>query len=787
MKKEIRTKETCGADESTPSHSEYFTWLNNTNEGSNEEQTLANLDFFAYLQKTYGMQLDIYAWDAGNLDGANKTYADFSKGKLKAQYPNGYAPIVDAAAKIGTRMGVWGGTDGYGDTPEEEQKRRDLLVGLCRDYHFALFKFDRVCGKLKKKNRPAFAKTIRECRTYSPDLVLLLHRNKVGKEWIYATTDLWQWKETYVGGNSYNLITAPHHRAFAFIRGLTPNLTRLMEDHGVCICSFNDYFEDDMIIQAFGRCLILAPEIYGNPFFLRDDEYPILARIFNLHRRYRDILVNGMQLPKKYGTFAVSRGDGDRRFLCTSNPTWEKKDITVSLSEEIGLQKGDSFSLIKRFPYEGLVGVYGWGEEVTLTLPPFRACLLEIVKTEKADGVLTGCEYLTLHETDGTPDTVKIVYAYDDICMQKGFTRSKIAESEKTDGREVAPLYLGSMKKTRIPKNDRQLYETAMFAVSNDSFETASRIRAGETAIPQVKKARDLFFEQETYRYRGTESSVLFDGKEDTYFDTRMLPYIFNLRIAGGDLRVDFGKEFYCDTVEIVYFDPKENVQNQTPKQRYSKKGEYSADLDVWKKAKKFDELIYEEHFTTKLVVERVNNVIDLEGSKKKAVFTIGDTLRYFSLPNPMSRVFSVVAYVDGKAVEPNNPTANNLMAPYRRKKTKLCQKVTVSVPQQSDNTFLSVAVNGFFGYEGVYCVAECNGKYYGMTDRAPEFPVNTWQHEAMKTPSNNTYYMPVYEEMKGRAVTVYALFNRLFTHIRSIDVYLCPKHLELSGTILTI
>ena len=59
------------------------------------------------------------------------------------------------------------------------------------------------------------------------------------------------------------------------------------------------------------RCLILAPEIYANPWLLRDDEFSRLARIYNLHRHYRDILVNGMTLPETvYGPYAVSRGDG---------------------------------------------------------------------------------------------------------------------------------------------------------------------------------------------------------------------------------------------------------------------------------------------------------------------------------------------------------------------------------------------------------------------------------------------------------------------------------------------
>ena len=35
--------------ESTPSVPQYFSWINNTNEGSTEEQTLINLEFFKWL------------------------------------------------------------------------------------------------------------------------------------------------------------------------------------------------------------------------------------------------------------------------------------------------------------------------------------------------------------------------------------------------------------------------------------------------------------------------------------------------------------------------------------------------------------------------------------------------------------------------------------------------------------------------------------------------------------------------------------------------------------------
>ena len=99
-------------------------------------------------------------------------------------------------------------------------------------------------------------------------------------------------------------------------------LTRMVEDHGVCLSSCLDYWDDELVLQAFNRSLTLAPEIYGNPWFLRDDELPKLARLFNLHRRYGTILVNGMELPEAtYGPHAVSRGDDSTRFLTPSGTT----------------------------------------------------------------------------------------------------------------------------------------------------------------------------------------------------------------------------------------------------------------------------------------------------------------------------------------------------------------------------------------------------------------------------------------------------------------------------------
>ena len=148
----------AGADSRTPSVPQYFSWINNTNEGSTERQTMLNLDFFAWLKREYGMQIRIYAWDAGNFDGASMGYGDPDGEKFRAQYPRGYAPIAEKAAESGIRLGLWGSPDGFGDTPEEEEKRYRFMVDLCRKYHFALFKLDGVCGTLREEKAEVFGR-----------------------------------------------------------------------------------------------------------------------------------------------------------------------------------------------------------------------------------------------------------------------------------------------------------------------------------------------------------------------------------------------------------------------------------------------------------------------------------------------------------------------------------------------------------------------------------------------------------------------------------------------------
>ena len=771
-------KETAGADELTPSRAQYFSWVNSTNEGSTEAQTLTNLEFFKFMRDRFGMQLDIYAWDAGNLDGSGGLYAAQRMDALTKQYPNGYTPIADAAAEIGCRLGVWGGPDGYGDDPKTEAERQELLVSLCRDYHFALFKLDGVCGGLREEKQQKFVETMQKCRKYSPDLIVLNHRLPLGIGEPHVTTSLWNGTETYVDVHICNPKTAMHHREFTFTRGNVPGLERLAEDHGVCISSCPAYFEDDLIYQAFGRELILAPEIYGNPWFLRDDELPTLAAIYSLHRKYREILVNGMLLPESYGPNAVFRGDGTRQILCTGNDSWNERLVKIQLDAEIGLQKPESgkVSVILHHPYTEILGTFAYGETVEVPVHPFRAALIECCHAEIAEEMPKDCAYRVLHRcTNGCVDEIEVVAAKHPI----SFRMKSLAENAPFDHRERIPEHLGKAKRLPAPDAARAktLYEYAMRDVDNDSLETRAVRRAGTTEYLAVAKCRHAFFAQDTYRYRGCDHMALFDNDPDTFFDGRSRTYFGGQRLDGGCLRVDFGETFDADAVEIEYYATRENPVKQILPQIEPGQAEFSADLVAFTAVEPAS-VAELGAYTMPYVVEGIHNIAEDHGVRCHVTYRIDRPIRYFRLPQPMDRLFSVKLTKNGAQIDTPRAHANNLMAPDFP--VQFLEEAKVVLPRAGK---LAIAVNGEHGTEGVAAIVEIDGKRYGCPDRAVSYPSNMWEHYVIRPDADTTFYFPVTEEMAGKSATVTVLFrekhepNALYGTPAETDIYWCPEH----------
>ena len=134
-------------NENTPSKAIYFSWINHAWEGTDEQQTLANLKFFKWMHDEYGMKLDLYLIDAGNLDegpecigmtfGENR-YGFMNSERFRTKFPNSLKPISDLAKSFNCDLGMWLGPDGYGTNPVEAQRRIETITSLCRDYNVKL-------------------------------------------------------------------------------------------------------------------------------------------------------------------------------------------------------------------------------------------------------------------------------------------------------------------------------------------------------------------------------------------------------------------------------------------------------------------------------------------------------------------------------------------------------------------------------------------------------------------------------------------------------------------------
>lgn len=757
------------AQGSRPSVSYYCNWINNTGEGATESHTLINLDFFAWMRREYGLELDIYTLDAGNIDGRGY-YGSMDSDEFRARFPCGFARVSERASSIGSSLGIWIGPDGFGDSEIEEQRRIDMIASLCRDYGVGLLKIDAVCSGLRSDKQDAVARLITECQKHRQDLIVMGHRVPFGRAGQHVTTSLWNHEETYIDVHMPSRFPAPHHRAGALARGVPPDLERSVDDHGVCLSSCLDYWDDDLVLQAFGRCFVLSPQIYGNPWFLRDDEFPRLARLFRIHRKYRDILVNGMLLPEsECGPDAVSRGSDSLRFMTLKNLNWEPVSYSIRLDESCGLSPSGSVELRQIHPHERVLGEFPYGSTVPVQVLPFRSCLL-MASSQAIDEIgIDGCDYEVIKDTPGSPVSIRLLGlpgTTADVKLSAGaerFSRATIdgtpvqllADGETlqvsfpgTSLRESFHRKLDDLRRCDVPECAETLYEATCFAADNDALEIRSLRRSGETEIAPVKAARDAFLSQETLRARGVWDRYASDGDPDTFFvsDERA-------RIRGGALRIDLGAKVELDSLELRA-DPVEPLECEA-----------SADLQYW---------------------------IPLEAETHGSTLRIPlppTAIRYVRFSGTPDRVYDVAGYRGGAGVDRSLWRATNLFASYSNSPVCAAWNASVCIDEMVNGAYLAVPIFGRHGDEGAYAALRVGERFVGSPDRSASFQSNVWEYTVARTDTGYTYYFPLTEGMLREQIDVFviAIDGHGDVHSISTEVWVTAYPAPYAGRMLVL
>jgi len=764
--------------EKTPSIPQYFSWINNTNEGPTEAQTLTNLRFFKWLHDEYGMHLGIYAFDAGTIDSQNY-YGRMDTDRFRGQFPDGFERVAKLAKSFDCRLGLWGGPDGFGNTPEEEKARTEMLVSLCRDYGFQLFKLDAVCGQLRDEKQEAFATAMARCRKYAPDLIVLNHRLNLNEESRrHTTTFLWGGAETYIDVHMANRETATHNRAAALRRGLPPELQRLTEDHGVCISSCLDFWEDDLILQGFSRSLILAPQTYGNPWLLRDEEFPKLARIYNLHFRNREKLVEGMLLPEHYGENAVARGDEATRFVTLRNLSWEPVEYAVKLTKEIGLATEGLVEVRRYHPSERILGEFAYGDTVTVTVEPFRSCLLMVTAEPCEEIGVLGCDYEVVRDVPDKPVRLKLLGMPGTTAEVELVSEAREYRRATVDGRENRRLLKGTtrirfpgdpvdprwhrklaeLKPVAVPADAEQLYEATCFTAPNDALEVQSLRRSGPTDIPEVAAARKAFFEQELFWRRGIWDKYLFDGRDETFFG--VYHRTRDRRIEGGCLRVDLGTARPVDTIRLKTLRPAD-TQSTAPAEL---SGQVGSDLETWRPV------------TFRRMAESTPRTVDvavIENNGGKHHFVPHEVLlwearlkgdaptRYLRVAPAPERTAAVDFFHGDEPLTTDTSAwrATLLFPAYEQAEATLAWEAAITLPANpAPGSYLCVALPGKHGRNGAHAALRLGDRWIGATQRAVSFPAVVFENGPANRDSNYTYYFPVTPDMRGKKLDVVVL-----------------------------
>ena len=777
----------------------YFDWLCHDNSGPLESEILANFAALKKLRELYGLQFDIYNSDAGLVESQGTYFPQF-RAHFDQRFPNGLRAIADTSARLGMKLGLWIGPDGFGETPASMAARRNQLLEWVKNFNVGLFKMDTVVSALAhddkyilEKKYQSLADALAEARRLDPSFIAINHRIN-NSPYMLTITDclLWNGEETYIDVHIANTTAALYNRSASIGRALTSEFFktpfRQFEDHGICFNSSVEKWEDDLVAQAFGRASVLSPELYGTFFFLPDEAYPTLARLIQLHKRSESLLKQAFPLADG----DISHSDGRSSLIVLRNPTWSYQTKVVALDRTIGLiaPRGTPLTIRQRHPHEFLTSNGGIksGESLRVELEPFALQLIQVDAGIPDEPYLGGVLYDVIPGRDAASFDVKLLGEPGrsaTVSFHNFAGKSIQLEGRAVNATEGKPWKISFPGRPAVGQpfsrlrdfvnappgrvDGAYLAEFAKFTVDDDALETREMDALARTPsiLPEIEACRD-YMRRKVIIAEGSARNA-FDADPATRWSdgySRRSPFTGSPAPYRSDdslWRIDLG--VLTDVRKLVL-----DVVRRT-EDGFLRAIDTSPDLKTWIRA---DGLSLEPAQAIPAITElrqrgRRIKVFDVEAGDNKPIqiqipLPPGKS-RYVRIRGRNFSVSEIVGYDgQGRKVDRGQWHATNLFGETPRPTRVLEAEHTLSEYRPGQE--FAVAVHSgpvkFDPVDGAYVAAVIDGKVVVPRHRAPAYPYHNyeWNSSWLKTDKLDgmTFRLPVKPEWAGKVVKFYAV-----------------------------
>jgi hypothetical protein len=765
----------------------YFDWLCHDNSGPLESEILANFAVLKKLRELYGFQFDIYNSDAGLVESQGTYFPEY-RSVFDKRFPQGLRPIADAAQALGMKLGLWIGPDGFGETPESMALRRDQLIEWVRDFNVGLFKLDTVVSPLHhedkyilEKKYQSLADALSEARRIDPDFVAINHRVNQSP-YMLTITDclLWQGQETYIDVHITNTESALYNRSCSIRRSLYSEFFgvpfRQFEDHGICFNSLIENWEDDFVTQAFGRASVISPEMYGTFFFLPDEDYSRLARLIELHRRSRSLLIR--TYPLENGD--IAHGDGLSALIVLRNPTWESVTKPVRIDETIGLMRNGRGPVIvrQRHPCERLLAGpedrVGWGDTIHIELEPFDVRLIQVDSHMPGEPFIGGVSYEIVPGPQDSRFNVKLMgepgqkaelefFNFAGLDVQHPFTINFAG----TSGERKYFEFLGVCTNENPGASSGYLLpELAKFRIDDDALEMRElrSLKKRPSRWPEIEACREYMWNK-VIAAEGSHRNA-FDGDPGTRWSDgypRRSPFTGSPAPYRSDdslWRIDMGKEIELKRLELDIVRKTETA--------FIEAVELSPDLETWSRVPTPGLPGKNEMPFLKEIRRRDQKVLiyDVDaGDGRARTLTVElppGWNRYIRIHGRNFSVAEIRGYdAAGTLLDRTDWRATNFFGPTPgpRRVLHLDPVVEDVWPGQEIAVSINAPARIIDPVDGVYVTVSVDGEIHVPDHRVPSYPYHNyeWNCSWLKRQklSGLTFRLPIRKEWRGKRIHI--------------------------------